>query len=192
MQGIKRTGIMGGTFDPVHVAHLALAEAARERFGLDRVLFVVSAFPPHKPAGGITPAEARYEMVRLAVESNPYFQPCDLEMKRNTPSYTVDTVRELGELFPGEELYLILGMDEAQNFRKWREYETILKKCRVAAAWRPGSGEPDPELPVICFHAPEMNISSSDIRKRIAAGRSVRYLVPEAVYDYITEKGLYL
>ncbi|MBR4748674.1 MAG: nicotinate-nucleotide adenylyltransferase [Abditibacteriota bacterium] len=192
MQGIKRLGVMGGTFDPIHVAHLALAEAARERFRLDRILFVVSANPPHKPGSRLTPAEQRLEMVRLAIADNPAFEACDLELRRDKPSYTADTLLELKALYPGAEKYLIVGIDEAQILHRWHDYETVLRECTVAAAWRPGYPQEDPRLPAVLFHAPEMNISSSGIRTRLAEGGSVRYLVPGSVCEYIKDKGLYV
>ncbi|MBQ9358713.1 MAG: nicotinate-nucleotide adenylyltransferase, partial [Abditibacteriota bacterium] len=187
MQGIKRLGIMGGTFDPIHTAHLALAEAARERFRLDKVLFVLSANPPHKAVAGMTPAPERYEMVKLAIQGNPSFEACDLELRRQEPSYTVDTLRELETLYPAWEKYLIVGIDEARNFCNWRSWETILESCTVAAAWRPGFPQLETELPIVSFEAPLMQISSSDIRERAALGKSFRYLVPDCIYEYITE-----
>ena len=155
-------------------------------------MFVLSANPPHKTANSVTPAEERYEMVRLAVKGNPCFEACDLELRRKEPSYTVDTVKELDALYPGREKYLIIGIDEAQNFGNWRSWETILESCTVAAAWRPGFPQLETELPIVCFEAPLMKISSSDIRQRAALGRSFRYLVPDCIYEYITDKGLYL
>ena len=183
---------MGGTFDPIHIAHLALAEAAKERFNLDLVLFILSANPPHKSEAKITSAEERYNMVKLAVKDNPSFEACDIEIRRKGPSYTVLTIAELKERYKGAELYLIIGMDEAEAFTHWREYDTILKNSIVASAWRPGSHRPeDSSLPIIYFDAPAMDISSSSIREMISQGKSVRYLVADSVFDYIKEKGLY-
>ena len=190
------TGLMGGTFDPVHIAHLIIAEEALDSLGLDRVIFVPSARPPHKNGDDVTSVEHRLEMVRLAIGGNPRLELSDLEARRADPSYTIETVRQFRrELGDDEKLYFIMGADSLVQFFTWKEPTDLLAACEFAVAPRPGV-EPDGADPRIrakahLLDAPLIGVSSSDIRERVRAGRSIRYLVPPPVFTYIEEKNLY-
>jgi nicotinate-nucleotide adenylyltransferase len=193
-------GMLGGTFDPPHVGHLAIAEEAREALGLERVLFVPAALPPHKLDRAITPAADRAAMVGLAIDGNPAFALSDLELRRSGPSYTVDTVEEL--LAGGvRELTVILSAELLGDLPTWHEPERLLRLACLAVVPRPGYANPGPrfvaerfagrEDHVTFLAAPNLAISATDIRRRVAARRSVRYLVPDAVAGYIGDHGLY-
>jgi nicotinate-nucleotide adenylyltransferase len=195
-----RLGLMGGTFDPVHWGHLILAEQARERFGLEKVLFVTAAQPPHKLGEPVTDARHRLEMTRLAVEDNDRFELSTIEMDRPGPSYTIDTVKQILEAYGAEtELFLLLGTDEGRDLMKWRDPYEIKKLARIVVANRPGV--PDSEvlsaLPedfargIEPLLMPGVDISSTDLRERVRSGRSIKYLVPEAVESYILQERLY-
>lgn len=179
-----RKGVFGGTFDPVHMGHLVIAEAAAEAYALDRVLFVPCARPPHKSADGLAPAEDRLEMVRMAIEANPRFEVCDIEVRRGGVSYTVETLEALHQGDPDAELWLILGADMAATMPSWRSIERVRELARPCVASREGYEGGG-------FRPPTIGISSSDIRGRIASGRSIRYLVPDPVRRYIEDRGLY-
>lgn len=193
-------GILGGTFDPIHWGHLVLAEQAREALSLNRVLFVPAATPPHKSGCSISAASHRVEMVSLAVEGNEAFEVSHIELERPGISYTVDTVRELRTRL-GDEcgLYLLVGADEARDFMSWRDPYRIQEMATIAVANRPGISERDvtAALPedfaarLTRLAIPSVDICSTDIRERVAAGRSIRYLTPDAVVYYIRSNGLY-
>ncbi len=182
-----RLGILGGSFDPVHHGHLILARAAREELGLDRVIFIPAALSPHKP--GTTPAAAadRMAMLRLAIAGEPGFEASDAELRRPPPSYMVDTLRELTATNPGAEIVLLIGADNVAKFGTWNEPDEIRRLARIAVLDR-ANGEPPREWPVV---RRVIDISSTGIRDRVAAGRSIRYLTPDAVCGYIAEHGLY-
>ncbi len=205
-------GVLGGTFNPVHHAHLRLGEEAREALGLARLLFVPAGRPALKHEQ-LAPARDRVEMVRLATASNPAFEVLDFELARSGPSYTVDTLREIARRFPEERLWFIVGGDVLRELDRWREPETLFGLASLAVAGRPGSTEAPakllPEALLALFepgpnglvHAsgneiralpfPALEISASEVRRRIARGASVRYLVPDAVLDYIRKHRLY-
>lgn len=196
---LQNIGIMGGTFDPIHYGHLILAEQAREQLGLDRVSFVTAARPPHKAASDISGAADRLQMVKLALADNPEFEPCDIELKLPGPSYTVRTLEILTKQNPGARFYFLLGSDEVAAFGTWREPERIVKLAQVISAARPGFAE-DEALRALPAHladaikqlsVPGVDISSSDIRHRVREGRTIRYLVPPDVADYIAVRSLY-
>ena len=193
-------GIMGGTFDPLHIGHLILAEQAWETLGLDRVLFVTAADPPHKPGAVQADAAHRYEMVRIAVQHNEHFECSRVELDRPGPSYTIDTIRQILGLYgPDSRVYLLVGADEARELMSWRDPYGIQELATVVVANRPGNtvAEALSALPedfaskIMPLQMPGVDISSTDIRARLREGRSVRYLVPEAVERYIAEKRLY-
>ena len=198
MQPCGALGVLGGTFDPIHLGHLILGEQVREQLGLDRVLFVPSARPPHKLGDRIADAEHRLAMVELAVTSNPHFAVSRRELDRVGPSYTITTIKELRSQGHGQ-VYFVLGADAVLDLRSWREPDELLRACQVVAAARPGfdlsrisralGAERASRVRVLDI--PQIEISSTDLRQRVAAGRSLRYLVPDAVGDYIAEKGLY-
>lgn len=183
-------GILGGTFNPIHWGHLLLAETARDRFGLDRVLFIPVYQPPHKSGKGILPGAIRFELVQLAIRDHPAFVVSDIELQRESVSYTLDTVKVLREQLPMAKLFLIMGQDMLAV--QWKGWEEITQLCTVVVAARPGGKTRRRAGSVKSFKMPQVDISSSDIRARVAAGRSIRYLVPAAVERYIHEHQLYL
>ena len=182
-------GVMGGTFDPIHIGHLRVAEEVREALGLDRVLFVPAGSPVFKRDQEVTDAEARFADVAAAVADNPFFEANRIEIDRQGDTFTVDTLRELHELHPEAELYFIVGSDAAADIGKWRDVAEIARLAHLAvAAGRPGSPGPDELRERILAAAPfdlhivectPLDISSSDIRRRQREGKSVRYLVPD-------------
>src|SRR5262249_25952363 len=180
----------------IHLGHLRAAENAREALGLDRVLFVPAARPPHRP-DRLAPALDRFAMVALATSLHPGFVASDLELRRDGPSYTVDTLRALRELQPEDSLYLIVGSDTFPEMATWREPEALRKLCTVAVVSRPGADEP--ALPAEALRAgtavrvsgPGLPISATTVRERVRGKQSVRYLVPGAVADYVAKRGLY-
>lgn len=195
-----RIGLMGGTFDPVHWGHLILAEQAREQFGLTKVLFVTAAQPPNKLGERVTDASHRLEMTRLAVADNDLFECSTIEIDRSGTSYTIDTVKEILELYdPGTEIYLLLGADEGRDLMKWREPYELQRLAKIVVANRPGLpvSEVIGSLPVdfakglVPMEMPGVDISSTDLRERVRSGRSIRYLVPRMVEQYIIDNNLY-
>ncbi len=197
-----KVGVMGGTFDPIHLAHLILAEQARVFLGLDRVLFVPAGAPWRKAERRIAPVADRVAMVRAALAGDPYFEVSLIESERRGPSYTVDTLSVLQrQLGPQAELYFILGQDALADLPNWREPARIVQLARLAVAARPGCPRPDPAaleraVPGIreridVVPMPQVDISSTDIRRRVAQGLSIRFLVPAAVEAYIAAHGLY-
>jgi nicotinate-nucleotide adenylyltransferase len=183
-------------FDPVHNGHLIAAEAAREACGLSRVMFIPASDPPHKRYAGLAPAGARAEMVRLAIQDHPCFDLSPIELRRAGPSYTADTLSELRQTL-GEEvaLFLIIGADNVTEIGAWHRPDRILSLATVVVVRRPGA-TPDRADPALrrgmrFVETPLIEISSTDIRRRVREGRSIRYLVPREVENYIHEHGLY-
>lgn len=198
-----RIGISGGTFDPIHNAHLIIAEEIREMFGLDKVIFVPSGRPPHKQGAGRASAEDRYRMVELAVAGNPRFEPCRIEIGREGYSYTVDTVSEL-KGFYGEDarFFFITGADVVPELESWKDYRRVFTLCEFIVAMRPGYDRErfDSEIKRLKdvygaeIHIAEtslIDISSTALRERLEQGKTIKYLVPEKVEEYISQKGLY-
>ena len=193
-------GVLGGTFDPVHIGHLVVAEEARLKLGFREVLFVPAGQPWLKLDRNITVAVHRVEMVRRAIADNPHFTLCTLEVKRPGPSYTVDTLRMLREQLGDEaSFFFILGRDTLAELPSWKEPKKLVQLCRLVVAPRLGSKDLkhlETSIPglldkVIQLDMPVIGISSSGIRQRIAQGLSVRYLVPAEVEKYITEQKIY-
>jgi len=186
-----KIGILGGTFNPIHLGHLILAEEAREKLGLDRIIFVPADLPPHKDNSDIAEAPARFAMAKLATKGNKYFSVSDLEIKRDGRSYTIDTVREFKAKFPKDELYFIIGSDLLKYLDEWKDLSEIIKMIRFIAATRPGYPleKIPPYITTLAIRA--VDISGFEIRKAVKAGKSFRYLVPDAVFNYINRKGLY-
>ena len=189
-----RVGLLGGTFDPIHLGHLRAAENARETLRLDQVFFVPARTPPHRGEPG-APALDRYAMVALATAFRADFVPSDVEISRTGPSYTVDTVSVFKERDPEGTLVLIIGADNLHQLPQWREPQRILEVCEVAVVERPGEGAaPPPDLGRSRVHhveGPGLAIASRDIRARLQAGASVRHLMADGVAEYIAKRGLY-
>ena len=185
-----KTGILGGTFDPIHLGHLAAARAAMDCAHLDRVLLVPTGVPPHRPPT-VADADDRLEMCRLAVAGEKRIEVSDLELRRPGPSYTVDTLRELHRSYPGEELFLVLGWDAARLLETWHEPAEVRRLARVVVVTRPGSGAPATTIEILC-ERPTPNISGSELRRAIARGDDVSDRLPEAVAAYIAQRGLYM
>ena len=203
---MRNIGILGGTFDPIHNGHLAIAESAAERLGLDSVLFIPAGRPWLKAEQAVSDPAHRLEMTRLAVADYPNFVVSDVEIERPGPTYTVDTLRELRAQFAGSpqptELYLILGMDSARDLGRWRRPERIFEMCVVVALSRPGSDDARPDDVERRFPAargrfrvirgPRIDISATEIRQSVSDGRPIRAYVPPSVEAYIREHKLYL
>jgi nicotinate-nucleotide adenylyltransferase len=211
-----KIGILGGTFNPVHIAHLRIAEEVRERFDLGRVVFVPAATPPHKPLAGDLPFAVRHRMVTLAIAGNPLFTVSEIEGKRSGKSYSIDTIHALRAEYPDDELFFIIGSDSFLDIGTWRDYEEIFTQCNIVVVERPGA-----VLLSICSSLPldilhqfsyldaekrlahrsgnsvyylegvPLNISSTAIRHLLQSGRTIRYLVPEEVEHFIKEHRLY-
>jgi len=203
--------VFGGSFNPIHLGHLLVADEVRERLALDRVLFVPAAVPPHKPAGELVPASHRFEMTCLAVATHPQFAVSDVELSRPGPSYTVDTLRALGGR---DELHLLLGSETFLDLLGWKAPREVASLARLVVVPRTGEGF-DPEAPAaqkvlrelglpaftgtasresrapILVGAASLPISGSDLRRRAREGRSLAYRMPEAVIAYIRHHGLY-
>lgn len=187
-----RLGVLGGTFDPPHHGHLIAAADVHAALGLDRVLFVPSAVPPHKRTTVQAPAALRLEMVRAATRGDERFEVDDLELRRPGPSYTVDTLRVLRERFPGAELFFLVGADNVRELASWREPEEIVRLARIVAVPRGcESADPDSPFPVLSVPITRIGISATEIRRRAGAGESIRYLVPDAVREIVAREGLY-
>ncbi len=193
-----RLGLFGGTFDPIHLGHLILAEQAREACGLDRVWFVVTAAPPHK-SGGRTAVNHRLEMARIAVAGHPAFEVSEVEAKTPGPHYSVETLTRLRDERPGDEFFFLIGADSLVDLPTWREPDEIARLATVVVVNRPGiDADPGklPDLgpgtrPLVAVTVPPIGIASRDLRKRLAEGRSIRYMVPRGVEAYIDAQGLY-
>lgn len=201
-----RVGVMGGTFDPLHLGHLYCAENARSCCDLTQVLFVPANRSPFKPESKQASATDRWTMVELAIAGNPAFAASRVELDRGGPSYTVDTLRSLAADYAAAgravELCLIIGADSLLNLGSWREPAEILRLASIAVVPRPGTADALVKAAaaqltaihgarVTVCDGPALDISSTDLRQRIAAGRSIRYLVPDAVATYIADRGLY-
>ncbi|MDF2814309.1 MAG: nicotinate-nucleotide adenylyltransferase [Paenibacillus sp.] len=192
-----KIGIMGGTFDPIHIGHLLAAERAREEAGLDEVWFMPAYTPPHKPNPPKAAPEQRLEMLKLAIADHPHFRAEDMEMVREGTSYTVDTVDQLCRRHPNVRFCYIIGADMVQYLPHWVRIEDILQKISFIGLQRPGYSIDMSHLPDFIHRGvqvapmPQIELSSTDIRKRCLSGRSVRYMVHEAVYAYIKERRLY-
>lgn len=196
-------GVLGGTFDPIHNGHIIVAEEVRTQLNLAEVLFMPAGQPWLKEGTTIVAAEHRVQMVRLAISDRPYFKLVSIEVDRGGPSYTVDTITELqAQLSAEDELFFIVGWDNLAQLPQWREPSRLVKQCRLVAVPRPGYLLPDlkpleaiiPGLSqrLILLDSPEIDISATEIRTRVAQGLSVRHLVPEPVDEYIRQHKLYL
>ena len=199
----SRLGVLGGTFDPVHLGHLIIAEYVREKLSLAKVLFVPAGQPWVKEGIQISPGEHRLEMVRLATASNPNFEVSTIDLERPGPTYSVDTILGLKErLGAGTRLHFIVGFDALAGLASWKEPGRLLEICQVVGVRRPGHEEldwrsleaavPKASQRIMVVDAPLIDISATDIRMRVARGLSIRYLVPDAVESYIAQHRLYV
>jgi nicotinate-nucleotide adenylyltransferase len=196
----ERIGIMGGTFDPIHDGHLVAAEEAAWALELDRVLFIPTAEPPHKPSATVSAAH-RVAMVRAAIADNPVFELSTIEVERGGRSYTVDTLNQLHRMYPGAQLHLIVGMDSLEDLPEWHDPAGILQQARIAAVHRTGwnvvdlaalaARIPESEGRVMIIPIPGLDIASTELRTRVASGQPIRYLMPDPVIAYITVNNLY-
>jgi nicotinate-nucleotide adenylyltransferase len=198
----QRIGILGGTFDPPHVGHLWLATLAADAIGLDRVLFMPASQPPHKGGRLVTKAAERLLMTRLAIAGDDLFELTIIEMERPGPSYTIDSVAELQRVYGTDAtLYLIMAADSLAQIDTWREPDELLARIDWVVGPRPGSPVPDSAqlerrfgedaARIHLLEGPSLDVSSSEIRRRVAAGHAIRYLVPRGVEELIVERGLY-
>lgn len=199
-----RLGIFGGTFDPVHYGHLLLAECCREQLGLERIWFLPTAVPPHKQQRELAPGEQRVEMLELALAGHPAFQVCHYEVDRGGVNYTVDTLNHFRKQHPAGELFFLMGADSLRDLPTWKDPRRICELATPVVVGRADGGEldlagldgivPAESLSAIhgCrVHMPKIELSSSDIRQRVAAGQSIRYRTVRAVEEYIAAHGLY-
>lgn len=211
-----KTGILGGTFNPIHLAHLRIAEEVREACALDEVLFIPAAVPPHKPVAGAISFGHRLAMIEAAIADNPGFRTSDLEARRSGKSFSVDTLEIMRQADPTGERYFIVGLDSFRDIATWKEYARLFELAHLVVTARPGVELPDPlaALPVavqndFCYHdqlkklrhrsgntvifleETRLDISSTLIRRKVANGESIRYLVPPGVAAYIDSHGLY-
>jgi nicotinate-nucleotide adenylyltransferase len=195
-----KLGLIGGTFDPPHYGHLALAENARLQLALSAVHFVPAGAPPHKPQGPITPAHHRVAMVEAAIADNPGFTLSRVDLDRPGPHYTVDMLDILCGTYPEARLYLLMGGDSLAEFSSWRDPQGIVARARIAVMGRSGWAADLPsvaqEIPdirdrLVLLDAPYLEISGTDLRRRVRQGLPIRYLVPPAVERYVYERGLY-
>lgn len=197
----KKLAIMGGTFDPIHMGHLIIAEAVRDNMKMEAVLFVPSGTPPHKLDKCITGNDHRYKMTQLAMQKNPWFHVSAIEMLRRGNSYTIDTIQQIKEVCADTEIYFITGVDAIELIDTWKEAKKLVHSCKFIVLNRPGYAlqklktamkvlEADYNK-LYFLDAPLIDISSSDIRQRVRNGKSIRYLLPYEVEEYIYEKKLY-
>ncbi|MCX8072913.1 MAG: nicotinate-nucleotide adenylyltransferase [Candidatus Binatia bacterium] len=211
-----RVGVFGGSFNPIHIGHLRVAEEVREAQQLDRVLFIPAALPPHKHGQRLASPEQRLQMVRLAIAGNRFFRVCDIELKRAGRSYSIDTLRALRQRSPHWELYFILGIDAFAEIATWKEYEQLFELSHFVVVSRPGTPAKPllRVLPVVTRrafwyardgltlihrsghkvlfqHVTGLDVSATAIRRDLLRGRSIRYLVPTTVERYILREGIY-
>lgn len=186
-----KIAILGGTFNPIHLGHLILAEEIREKLTLDKVIFVPTYLPPHKNNMDIAEAIHMFEMVKLAIKTNKYFSASDTEIKRDGRSYTIDTIKEFKKLYANDELYFVIGSDLLKYLDEWKDLGEIIKMVRFIVATRPGY--PLEQIPSYISTVPirAVDISGFEIRNAVKQERSIRYLVPEAVFEYINKERLY-
>jgi len=190
---MDKIGILGGAFDPVHIAHIIGAQKVKDEFGLNKIIFIPTYIPPHKELPKASPKD-RFNMTRLAIKDNPEFEILDIEIKRKGVSYTIDTVKELISMYSQSELYLIIGEDEAKSFMSWREPEKLASLCSFILLTRKGY---EGKLPKILeqkalFCQIDIDVSSTKIRQMIKEGKSINHLLTKEVENYVKDKHLYL
>ncbi|SDX67301.1 nicotinate-nucleotide adenylyltransferase [Salimicrobium album] len=186
---MEKIGLFGGTFDPLHIGHMILAEAVREAWKLEEIWFIPSHLPPHKEKASVSGRD-RMEMVRESISQNDKFKVCDLELLRGDKSYTLKTVRELKERYPDKKFFFIIGGDMVESLGSWYHIEELMEEVSFVGVNRPGYSF-GTDYPVSKVEIPPLSISSSEIRERMERNLTIRYMVPEPVYFYIKRKGLY-
>jgi nicotinate-nucleotide adenylyltransferase len=193
---LEKLGIFGGAFDPPHIGHLIEAEFAAEELGLDKLLFIPAGEHPLKSYSGMASAQDRYEMTRSAIEGNPVFELSDIEIKREGKSYTINTVEQIKKIYMPKELYLLVGIDNVEIFTQWHRIDEILDVCKVVVLSRMTNDDyvlsPAMLEKITILDSPIIEVSSTEIRELNAEGNSIRYIVPDAVREYIEKKKLYL
>jgi nicotinate-nucleotide adenylyltransferase len=194
--GRLRIGVFGGTFNPIHFGHLITAELIRNDYSLDKIIFIPADIPVHKKLSGMVSGIDRYEMIKLAISGNEYFEVSDIEIKRKEPSYTILTIRELFKVYPESSIFMIIGGDSFNQLDTWREYKEIIDLIDIVVLRREGDLEYREDISslsdnFIFTDNPLVGISSTYIRERIKNDSGCKYLVPESVRDYIKEKRLY-
>ncbi|MGH3700477.1 MAG: nicotinate-nucleotide adenylyltransferase [Pseudonocardiaceae bacterium] len=190
----SRLGVMGGTFDPIHHGHLVAASEVQARFELDEVVFVPTGIPWQKEGRAVSPAEDRYLMTVIATASNPRFSTSRVDIDRQTPTFTVDTLTDLRTQFPDQEMFFITGADALAQILSWKRVEELFDLAHLVGVTRPGfhlDGQHLPDRAVSLVEVPAMAISSTECRQRVAVGLPVWYLVPDGVVQYISKRGLY-
>ena len=195
----QRIGVLGGTFDPIHIGHLVVADNALQQLDLDTVLFAPAGQPPHKPDRTISSAADRQAMIEIAIAGRSEFAHSDIDIAREGPSYTVDLLQKIDETFTPAALFFVMGADSLRDFATWSRPETILEIARIAVARRPGAMIDDFVLASVpglaerlhLLNSPLSHISSTDLRIRVSKGQTIRYLLPQGVHDYINARQLY-
>ncbi|MEP7235145.1 MAG: nicotinate-nucleotide adenylyltransferase [Ignavibacteriota bacterium] len=190
---LKKLGIFGGSFDPIHIGHLIEAQYAAEELGLEKLLFIPTGDHPLKAQAASS--EARLEMTKLAIEGNSLFEISDIEIKRTGKSYTIDTVNQVKKLYAPEQLYLLVGMDNVDIFHKWHRIDEILDICKVVVLSRMMTDDyvlsPSLLEKTMILDSPIIETSSTEIRERLEDGKEIRYLVPDSIREYIRSHSLY-
>ena len=193
-----RTGLFGGTFDPIHIGHLIIADTVRSDYPLDRILFIPAGIPPHKDNRRITPVNLRLEMVKAAVKPYLYFEVSDWEIRKKGAAYTIDTIRGLraSKTWGSDDLYFLMGADSLLELETWKNPDAILKEIPTLVVGRPDfdvkQAAPRFRERITFVPTPHIGISSTEIRQRVREGKSIRTWVPERVEAFIRQKGLYL
>jgi len=199
---MEKIGIIGGTFDPIHIGHLVLAEQIRTKFNLEKIIFIPAGTPPHKLNMNITSSKDRYNMTLIATINNPNFEVSSIEIDQADISYTINTIKKMKEIYKDSELYFIIGADVLYELDTWKEFENLFKLCKFIAATRPGTDEEKLlekkefleqtyGAKILLTKVLALDISSTDIRNRIREGESIKYIVPEPVEKYIIKNKLY-
>lgn len=202
MESKGKIGILGGTFNPIHYGHLLLAESARDKLGLQKIIFLPAGNNPHKVNMDDIDVMDRYNMTALAIKDNIHFEISSIEIERDGYTYTIETMDKLEKIYPKDDIYFITGADIIFQIDSWKKADQLLKKAKIITTFRPGYVEEKLDnridelkeyygAKILKLHTPEMDISSSEIRSRIKHGYSIKYLLPNIVEDYIYEKELY-